>query len=527
MAAGNSSQKRKRTSVSDNDDNGPAVSSKKEKLATNPSNNATKSSITTRASSSKMASVNATATCDSDCEGEAQPARNSRVSTVANTGSLTQATLAQMLLPVVWEDKRLAVRRHREYNTFIEAVKNSNSMRQLKTRSFYLEGVLPDFGGRSEHQWEITEDVWPEVVSILTSVTVVPSAVVDEGTNPVGNGPGLRTPPVESTTVGKPPAEPIRTLQFCGLDGVIKTARYRQSATFGSLRRALEGLLPPLAHGYTFIADGYRVKDHDRMVEFEDEIVFYAQPVQVGGKPVIYILSPTALEDVQVSLALVPQWSFSAVYPCSTIHRDEEGEKIQWIIDAAPDGTLLDKSSGSKVSYLFWEAETNSAPPLTPASSRPASPQHDEQEQLHKFDPSCSGVNPNDAVLLPIDKVPAYLDRALSALTLHTEARTSFITYWLPSLLKHKYVALQFLPQKVYEVAAPMNVTPVPEVITRVFMLFQGVEDKDLTQWSQARLRTEEDVSRWARIVGVDVEKAMDTKLYRVLEWGGMEVRAR
>lgn len=99
--------------------------------------------------------------------------------------------------------------------------------------------------------------------------------------------------------------------------------------------------------------------------------------------------------------------------------------------------------------------------------------------------------------------------------------------YWLPSLLKHKYVALQFLPQKAYEVTAPMNVTPVPEVITRVFMLFQGVEDKDLTQWSQARLRTEEDVSRWARIVGVDVEKAMDTKLYRVLEWGGMEVRAR
>ncbi len=99
--------------------------------------------------------------------------------------------------------------------------------------------------------------------------------------------------------------------------------------------------------------------------------------------------------------------------------------------------------------------------------------------------------------------------------------------YWLPSLLKHKYVALQFLPQKAYEVAAPMNVTPAPEVITRVFMLFQGVEEKDLTQWSQAQLRTNEDVSHWARVIGVDLEKAMDAKLYRVLEWGGMEVRAR
>lgn len=116
MAAGNSSQKRKRTSTLDNDDDGPAVSSKKEKPAANPRDKDTKSSITTRASSSKMAAVNATVTCDSDCEGEAQPARNSRGSTVAVNGSLTQATLAQMLLPVVWEDKRLAVRRHREYN---------------------------------------------------------------------------------------------------------------------------------------------------------------------------------------------------------------------------------------------------------------------------------------------------------------------------------------------------------------------------------------------------------------------------
>ena len=44
------------------------------------------------------------------------------------------------------------------------------------------------------------------------------------------------------------------------------------------------------------------------------------------------------------------------------------------------------------------------------------------------FDPACPSVNPGDSVLLPISKVPAYLDVALKALTLHTEARTSFIT---------------------------------------------------------------------------------------------------
>ena len=37
-------------------------------------------------------------------------------------------------------------------------------------------------------------------------------------------------------------------------------------------------------------------------------------------------------------------------------------------------------------------------------------------------------MNPGDSVLLPISMIPGYLDEALKALALHTEARTSFIT---------------------------------------------------------------------------------------------------
>jgi hypothetical protein len=44
------------------------------------------------------------------------------------------------------------------------------------------------------------------------------------------------------------------------------------------------------------------------------------------------------------------------------------------------------------------------------------------------FDPARPSVNPGDSVLLPMSKVPGYLDAALKALALHTEARTSFIT---------------------------------------------------------------------------------------------------
>ena len=62
---------------------------------------------------------------------------------------------------------------------------------------------------------------------------------------------------------------------------------------------------------------------------------------------------------------------------------------------------------------------------MTPNTSRATTPVGD----VEAFDPSRPSVSPGDSILLPIGKAPGYLDTALKALTLHTEARTSFITY--------------------------------------------------------------------------------------------------
>ncbi len=98
------------------------------------------------------------------------------------------------------------------------------------------------------------------------------------------------------------------------------------------------------------------------------------------------------------------------------------------------------------------------------------------------------------------------------------------IRYWLPALLKHTYVALRFLPQVSYEQAAKLNISPIPDVVTRVFMVFQGIKECDLGSWTVARARGEEDISFWIKAVGIDVERTLDKRLFRVIEWGGMEV---
>jgi hypothetical protein len=77
----------------------------------------------------------------------------------------------------------------------------------------------------------------------------------------------------------------------------------------------------------------------------------------LGRKPVIYLFTPQTVE-ARVSLHLVPSWSFSAIYPVSSIKSEEDGgQKITWDVVVKPDGTMKDKSSGSDVSYLYWEAK--------------------------------------------------------------------------------------------------------------------------------------------------------------------------
>jgi hypothetical protein len=55
-------------------------------------------------------------------------------------------------------------------------------------------------------------------------------------------------------------------------------------------------------------------------------------------------------------------------------------------------------------------------------------------------------------------------------------------------------------------------------------MLFKGVRDDEVADWPAARARATSGVERWKDIVGVDTDRAVDATLFRVLEWGGMEV---
>ncbi|KAJ7177123.1 hypothetical protein C8R46DRAFT_1078198 [Mycena filopes] len=266
-----------------------------------------------------------------------------------------------------------------------------------------------------------------------------------------------------------------------------------------------------------------RIKNEDtpHSLQMEDQDIFEAYIEQLGGKPIIYLYSPVEIEAT-VALILTREWSFSAIYPVvpTKIIPSNAGQRIQWDVRTHLDGTLTETTTGLDVAYLFWEAHTDHGIPPSP----PASPVLENLGTTESFSPLTSDLSPADSVLIAVDSITPYLDKVLLALGLRTEARTSFITYWLPSFLKHKYVALRFVPQAAYEASAALDISPTPDVVTRVFMLFKGIADDALSGWSEADAVN--DGEHWRKVVGVDVERAADATLFRVLEWGGMEVLA-
>ncbi|KAL8278978.1 hypothetical protein RQP46_008647 [Phenoliferia psychrophenolica] len=270
-----------------------------------------------------------------------------------------------------------------------------------------------------------------------------------------------------------------------------RTTRFKKLFERVALEEGFEG--PDCLN---FIADGDRIARDQTVgdaLDGEDEMEVDAIPVLRGGKPVIYLFPTTALTSVDVTLSLVPSWTLSALYPIVPITRSKS------------------------LSDLFWEAETAWVPP---------SPSLFPSTAVQAFNPAAATLDPSNSILLPFTAFLPYLDGELRKLTLHTAARNDMITYWLPELLKIQRqgmdVAMRFVEQAAYEQAAKLEVEPVPDVVTRVFMLFKGVSAEEGVVggvWDEARERVGE--VDWRSVVGVE-EDAEEATKFRVLEWGGM-----
>ncbi|KAG2153927.1 hypothetical protein DEU56DRAFT_897960 [Suillus clintonianus] len=418
------------------------------------------------------------------------------------------------LLVLKHGQKRVMVKRQRSYNLMLDSA--CKHFPSIPRHAVSLQTNQLDIC--DGHYVDITAEIWDNVIDLLNCIEVthaemtlpVPPPCFD--TWPISS-PGNQSAPSQTNRQDSSDDEKV-TINVVFPSGEIRSTTVSRATRVDQLVADASHIIGCSPIGVKAVWGGAIMREDWNIESYniKNGDTINLRELPRFAKPVIYLYSPSDI-DVSVKLSLSPVWSLSVIYP--VVPTKNHGQHIEWNARTHEDGNLTENISGLDVAYLFWEAEPNLHAP--PPASKP--------QPLDTFSPTSSSLSDTDSIVIPVDKVSVYLDKALKVLGLHTEARTSFITYWLPYFLKHEYIALRFVPQSVYERAASLSISPQPDIVTRVFMLFKGVGKEHLENWSNAQMQAEKDVAWWVDVVGVDFARASDAALFRVLEWGGMEVR--
>jgi hypothetical protein len=180
-------------------------------------------------------------------------------------------------------------------------------------------------------------------------------------------------------------------------------------------------------------------------------------------KPVIY-LYPETEQDVIVQLNY--NGKIIADYP--SYNEELKG----WRVKAFPDGKVINYSDNQEYSYLFWEGQ--------------------RKEKIN-WDLSKGFV-------VKGEDTKVFLQKILPKMGLTPKEYNEFIVFWFPILQNNKYNLIHFA-DKQYTDQAALNITPEPESILRVFMVYKPLEFP---------IKIEEQAVH-----------SFERKGFTVIEWGG------
>jgi hypothetical protein len=88
----------------------------------------------------------------------------------------------------------------------------------------------------------------------------------------------------------------------------------------------------------------------------------------------------------------------------------------------------------------------------------------------------------------------------------------------------HEYIAIRFLRQSDYDTAAPLSISPSPDFVIRVFMLFKGLATHAVIGWESPKPYFSQGPGIWEKIVGPGTNLTNQSYPFFVIELGGMEV---
>jgi len=189
-------------------------------------------------------------------------------------------------------------------------------------------------------------------------------------------------------------------------------------------------------------------------------------PLIIEMKPVIYLYPE---EETNVSLTIDYPGELFVTYP-----KYEGG----WEVVASPNGKLLNIRDGREYSYLFWEGRNKE------------SVQYDMTK----------------GYVVTGNETATFLQDTLEQRGLTPAEYNEFIVYWLPQMIENKYNLIHFATEDEYHNRIRLNISPEPDSVLRIFMVFKALEENNIDITPQSF----EPFSRDG---------------FTVVEWGGTELK--
>jgi len=191
----------------------------------------------------------------------------------------------------------------------------------------------------------------------------------------------------------------------------------------------------------------------------------YAQR-SIQAKPVIYLYPP---QEQEVSVQLFYQGEIIASYP------EYDKALNGWKVVAHPDGRIVNLSDGNEYSYLFWEG--------LPGKN--------------------VDYNLSEGFIVKGEDTIVFLQDTLRKLGLTPKEYNEFIVYWYPLMQKNDYNLIHFAAKE-YEDVARLDISPKPDSILRVFMVYKAVKGDESIPAQEI--------------------KPFKREGFTVVEWGGSEL---
>ncbi|HYG52600.1 MAG TPA: hypothetical protein VD905_16930 [Flavobacteriales bacterium] len=149
-------------------------------------------------------------------------------------------------------------------------------------------------------------------------------------------------------------------------------------------------------------------------------------------KPVIYLYPH---EKTEVNVQLVYNGDLEFTYP--------EYTAGGWDVTANPNGTI--EADGKQYNYLFWDG---------------------------KMDQNKLNVDFSSGFVVDSKSLVTFLESTLAQIGFNSKESADFITYWVPLMQVNEKNYIHFILNEDYNQVATINVSPEPNCMLRVFMVW-------------------------------------------------------